>query len=37
MVVTLELMGLGDQETVSAANEQELLDFAQALHQGLSK
>jgi hypothetical protein len=37
MVVTLEFMGLGSQQTVSAANEQELLDFAQSLHQELSK
>jgi hypothetical protein len=37
MVITLEFTGLGDQETVSAANEQELLDFAQALHQELSQ
>jgi hypothetical protein len=37
MIVTLEFMGLGNQETVSAANEQELMDFAQALHQELSK
>jgi hypothetical protein len=37
MVVTLEFMGLGDQETVTTANEQELLNFAQSLHQELSK
>lgn len=37
MVVTLEFMGLGTQETVSAANEQELLNFAQSLYQELSK
>lgn len=37
MVVTLEFAGLGTQQTVSVANEQELLDFAQALHQELSK
>lgn len=37
MVVTLEFTGLGTQESVSAANEQKLLDFAQSLHQDLSK
>jgi hypothetical protein len=37
MVVTLEFTGLGTQEPVSAANEQELLDLAQSLHQELSK
>jgi len=37
MVVMLEFMGLGNQEAASAANEQELLDFAQSLHQELSK
>lgn len=33
MVVTLEFMGLGDQETISSANEKELLEFAQLLSQ----
>jgi len=37
MVVTLEFMGLGSEETISAANEQELLEFAQSLYQDLSK
>lgn len=32
MVVILEFMGLGTQETVSAADEQELLEFAQSLY-----
>jgi hypothetical protein len=35
MVVTLEFMGLGNQETVSSANEQQLIEFAQSLHQKL--
>jgi hypothetical protein len=35
MVVTLEFMGLGNQETVSTANEQQLIEFAQSLHQKL--
>lgn len=35
MVVTLELMGLGGSETISAVNEQQLLDFAQSLHQAV--
>ena len=33
MVVTLEFMGLGSQETISSANEKELLEFAQLLSQ----
>ncbi|HUE97702.1 MAG TPA: hypothetical protein VMN99_00530, partial [Anaerolineales bacterium] len=33
MVVTLEFMGHGNQETISAANEKELLEFAQLLSQ----
>jgi hypothetical protein len=37
MVVTLEFAGLGARETVSAADEQELLEFAQSLYQDLSK
>jgi hypothetical protein len=35
MVETLEFMGLGTQETVSAADEQELLEFAQSLYEEL--
>jgi hypothetical protein len=35
MIVTLEFMGLGNQETVSTANEQQLLEFAQSLYQKL--
>lgn len=37
MVVTLVFMGLGTEETLSAANEKELLSFAQSLHQESSK
>lgn len=37
MVVTLEFTGLGTQQTVSGANEQDLLEFAQSLYQDLSK
>jgi hypothetical protein len=37
MVVMLEFRGIGNQEPTSAANEQELLDFAQSLHQKLNK
>lgn len=37
MVVTLEFTGLGTQETISAANQTELLDSAQSLYQKLSK
>ena len=37
MVVTLEFSGLGTRQTVSAGNEQELLEFAQSLYQDLSK
>ena len=33
MVVTLEFVGLGSQETVSASTEKELLEFAQLLSQ----
>jgi hypothetical protein len=33
MVVILEFMGLGTQETISAADEQELLEFAQSLYE----
>ena len=33
MVVTLEFFGLGDQETISSANETELLEFARLLSQ----
>jgi hypothetical protein len=33
MVVTLEFMGLGNRETISSANEKELLEFAQLLSQ----
>ena len=35
MIVTLEFIGLGNQETLSAANEKELLEFAQSLNQSL--
>lgn len=35
MVVTLEFMGLGNQETVSSENEQQLIESAQSLHQKL--
>jgi hypothetical protein len=35
MVVTLEFLGVGNQETVSSANEQQLIEFAQSLHQKL--
>jgi hypothetical protein len=35
MVVILEFMGLGTRETVSAADEQELLEFAQSLYEEL--
>ena len=31
MVVTLEFVGLGSQETISSVNEKELLEFAQQL------
>jgi hypothetical protein len=37
MVVTLEFMGLGSQETISSADEKELLEFAQTLSQSLPK
>jgi hypothetical protein len=37
MVVTLELTGLGSQESLSATNEKELMEFAQSLYQELSK
>ena len=33
MIVTLEFMGLGNQETISPANEKEMLEFAQLLSQ----
>ena len=33
MIVTLEFVGLGSQESVSSANEKELLEFAQLLSQ----
>jgi hypothetical protein len=33
MVVTLEFMGLGNQETISSADERELLEFAQLVSQ----
>jgi hypothetical protein len=33
MIVTLEFVGLGNQETISASNEKELLEFAQQLSQ----
>jgi hypothetical protein len=33
MVVTLSLMGTGTQKTLAASNEEELLNFAQQLHQ----
>jgi hypothetical protein len=33
MVVTLEFMGLGSQESLASANEKELLEFAQLLSQ----
>ena len=36
MVVTLTFMGTGSQQTLSQATEQELLSFAQELHQRLS-
>ena len=35
MVVTLTLIGIGSRQTLSASNEQELLNFAQELHQRL--
>lgn len=37
MVVTLEFFGIGSQETLSAANEKELLEFAQSLSQSLPR
>jgi hypothetical protein len=37
MVVTLELTGLGSQESLSATNEKELMEFAQSLYQEISK
>jgi hypothetical protein len=37
MVITLEFMGLGNQEVVAAADEQQLLEFAQDLNQDLSR
>jgi hypothetical protein len=37
MVVTLEFTGLGSQETISSAAENELLEFAQTLSQSLPK
>jgi hypothetical protein len=37
MVVMLDFRGVGKQETISAANERELLDFAQSLHQKLNQ
>lgn len=33
MVITLSLMGTGTQKTLAASNEEELLNFAQELHQ----
>lgn len=36
MVVVLTLIGTGDQQTLSVSNEQELLNFAQELHQRLN-
>lgn len=35
MVVTLDFMGLGSDETLSSTNENELLEFAQSLSQSL--
>jgi len=35
MVVILTLVGTGSQQTLSTSNEQELLNFAQELHQRL--
>jgi len=35
MVVVLTLLGTGSQQTLSTSNEQELLNFAQELHQRL--
>ena len=35
MVVVLTLIGTGSQQTLSTSNEQELLNFAQELHQRL--
>lgn len=37
MVVTLTLMGTGNQQTISSLDRQELLEFAQSLHRQLSK
>lgn len=37
MVVTLEFTGLGSQETISSADEKELLEYAQSLSQSLPK
>lgn len=36
MVVVLTLIGTGEQQALSASNEQELLNFAQELHQQLN-
>jgi hypothetical protein len=35
MLVVLTLLGTGSQQTLSTSNEQELLNFAQELHQRL--
>lgn len=35
MVITLEFFGLGGQQSLAAADEQQMLDFAQSLHQAV--
>lgn len=35
MVITLEFFGLGGQQSIPATDEQQLLDFAQSLHQAV--
>jgi hypothetical protein len=37
MVVILEFMGVGSRETITAADEQQLLAFAQSLNEALAK
>ena len=37
MVITLEFIGLGSRETVTSAEEQQLLQFAQSLNETLAK
>lgn len=36
MVITLEFFGLGSQQSLAATNEQQMLDFAQSLHQAVT-